>query len=315
MIVLLAGTGVLGSALAELLIRNEEQVLVISRSEPRILGVKWKQVDVYSISTITDVLGTQEFKIFIDYAIDVQGSRVDLLNLVQSRNAKYIFISTCRVLSGSWNSMDDILDSSVLPKTEYVSKKLSIEKLVLNSSVDSLIYRPYISYGVNRFSLFCLEFNDWMGLIQRGREIPFPLNHLHKNTTLNTAENVALDLYNRLSQNGVVYDSSGITITWHQVIKELGEYLLDEFDYRLSLRLLSDNDYRNLCQNYYQFDFDRIYNRSFGKSSGSVKWDNVFIKSYHSSLKPRPKLLALMDRYERRHSAILSLKYIKNRYL
>lgn len=198
-ILILGGTGAMGSHLAPLLCR-ENEVTVTSRSKRESSEVRYIQGDAHDGAFLQALLAERHWDCIVDfmhYGTAEFAARVDLL---LSAAGQYIFLSSARVYADcaapitedSPRLLDVCTDAEYLATDEYALAKARCEDILRGKVARNwTIVRPSITYSETRLQLGASEKEDWLYKALHGKPIIFSDDLAHKVTTMTYAGDVA----------------------------------------------------------------------------------------------------------------------------
>ncbi len=279
-VLILGGTGAMGTPLAEILADKNFDVHVTSRKErlstrqnlSYILGdaknndFLLKILQAHTWDAVIDfmVYGTEEFK-----------SRADML---LSGTKQYIFISSARVYSRSEvmiteqtpRLLDVCEDKEYLQTDEYALTKARQENILRDSGKNNYtIIRPSITYNDRRLQLGVLEKENIFYRVLHGRSIVFSRDIADKVTTMTWGYNVAEGIAAIIGQNEALSQIFHITEKNAYKWSEILDIYLDVLEQKLGKRprvVMTDKSTSFLCGNKYQIIYCRYFNRKFDNS-------------------------------------------------
>lgn len=275
-VLLLGGTGAMGSHLTNILSEQGNQVVVTSRSRNGTKNsVEYWQGNAKEIEFLKEVL-TQNWDAIVDFMIYSEIEFSERKDLLLNAAAQYIFLSSARVYDNSPNELlensNRLLDSSsdqeYLATSEYALSKARQEN-ILRASVKKnwTIVRPYITYSEKRLQLGTLEKENWLYRALKGRTIVFSQDVNDRITTLTYGLDVANSiarLINKPSACGEVYHiTSNCAFKWSDIIEVYLNVLEDHLGYRPKVLYQNLADFLAWNPGKYQIIYDRLFNRYF----------------------------------------------------
>ncbi len=289
-VLLLGGTGAIGSYLSDILSKNGIDVFITTRCE---------KLNCDRITYITGNALEEKFTVnlliekwdaivdFMSYDLNAFKSRVDLL--LSSTN-HYIFLSSSRVyadkkgkIKETTSRLLDVVDDKFYLRTnEYALSKARQENILIQSKYKNwTIIRPYITYGEERLQLGVLEKEEWLYRALNNRTMVFPEDLLLKKTTLTSGYDVSKAIScivaNRDEVSGEIFHiTSNISITWGEVLNIYMDELVKHFGHKPKLKLLPTKKFLKAHPAIYQMKYDRQYDRQFDntKISKYIKVEN-----------------------------------------
>lgn len=275
-VLILGGTGVMGSYLVNLLIDNKDSVYVTSRRD---MNSKFEN--------LTYILGDAHDELFLD---SVLSKRWDVIvdfmyystpefkfrsEKLLKNTKQYIYISSARVYAEydglieetSPRLIDIIKDEKFLNSNEYSLKKARQEDILSNSKFKNwTIIRPYITYGDERLQLHTLEKEDWLFRALNNKSSTLSQEVNQKVTTLTHGYDVARGIFSLLGRTEAFGEAFHIThndtILWSDVL-EVYHDVLKEHNYDLKVKVKPLNHFYHWHRFRYQILNDRLYDRKF----------------------------------------------------
>ncbi len=233
-ILLLGGTGAIGTHVVPELLRRGFSVVVTSReahiSNER--GLEYRQGNAKD-EAFLDTLLSERFDAIVDFMIwstDAFSKRCEKL---LSDTDHYVFLSSYRVYGDSGCApiteesprlLESVNDPEYLKTDEYGLAKARQED-ILNASgrKNYTIVRPSITYAGDRFQLGTMEANEFLVRALSGKTVVFPKEMLDKRAAMTWAGDVG-KMIARLVLNEAAYGetytaASAETVTWNNVLK------------------------------------------------------------------------------------------------
>lgn len=344
-ILLLGGTGAIGSHLAQKLFAQGADVFVTTRSQHNANNnINYILGNAKDIKFLKDVMNIYWDAVvdFMNYSIQELNERIDIL---LSNTGNYCFISSSRIYANCLNhpisEVSPLLlytenDKQYLASNEYGLSKAKEEELFKQSNKNNwTIFRPYIIYSENRFQLGSLEKEDWLQRVIEGKKIVIQKSLCNIYTTLTYAPDAAeimasiiLSTNTQTQVYNIVGDNT-CKMTWGEIANIYKELLENKLEREIEIEYLTDEQFKRLRRgiNYYQVSYDRAFNRIFDNSKiQSFKSEKPYIDIYSglddalSVFLKSPKFIfinqaqeALIDRFTGEYSKIVDIKGLKNK--
>lgn len=285
-ILILGGTGAMGSFLVPILASSKHEVYVTSRSnrQTNINHIHYIQGNAHDNEFLDKIL-CELYDVIIDFMVYENDELFYRLDTLLSNTKQYIFTSSCRVYADSETSITEdssrilnkCFDETYLNTDEYALRKARQEDILKNSKYTNwTIIRPYITYSNERLQLGMYEKEHWLYRALLGKTIVFSKDIAYKYTTLtfgfDVAQAISKIIGNPKSLGEIIQIVSNETLTWENVLMIYLD-VLEEITFKRPKVLWLDNASKltDILNNQYQVKYDRIYNRRF-KSS---KLDNI----------------------------------------
>ena len=288
-VLVLGGTGAIGSNLVRILSDNGVETTVTSRSyhanQSNVTYVRGNAKDNIFLRNLCANSRWDAIVDFMSYKTDEFSARLDLL---LSSSRQYVFISSSRVYADkehpiketSPRLLDVSDDSSFLATDEYALTKGRQENLLLNStSRNYTIVRPYITYDKYRLQLGVLEKEEWLFRALQGHAVVFPHEMLNRVTTMTHGYDVAMGIYKLLGKEDAIGEAYHITveqpITWSEIIDIYRQGFKEATGKELRIHLVPTEDFlRCRAENLvWQVKYDRLFDRDF-----DVTKESQFVK-------------------------------------
>ena len=189
-VLVLGGTGAIGSHLVDYLNTTEYSVVVTSRKErPSTGNINYVKGNAHDISFLKTLLDEHHLAIvnFMTYTTEEFSKVVPLL---LNATDQYIFLSSCRTFANvdglltenSPQLLDVCNDLDYLKTDNYALAKARQERTLINTGQKNwTIVRPYLTYSEQRLQLGFFEQNAWLLRAMIGKAIVFS-EDLLKNT-------------------------------------------------------------------------------------------------------------------------------------
>ena len=269
-ILLLGGTGVIGTHVVPELLQRGFSVTVTSRSahEADADGVEFRQGDAKDDVFLNGLL-SERFDAIIDfmiYSTDAFSKRVEAL---LSQTSHYIFLSSYRVYGDcgcapiteeSPRLLDSVDDPAYLKTDEYgLSKARQEDLLKASGHTNYTVVRPSITYAGDRFQLGTMEANEFLVRALNGKPVVFPQEMLSKRAAMTWAGDVGR-MIARLVLNEAAYGetytaASAETKTWNNILKIYRKLLGMQVVY------VPLSTYQSIVGRPWQIKYDRMLHR------------------------------------------------------
>lgn len=268
-VLVLGGTGAMGSHLCRLLAARGADVVCTTRRE-RVSreGVSYVVGDAKDSSFLRELLA-ERWDAIVDFMVWSTAEFSSLCAGFLAATDQYIFTSSYRVYADSPviredspRLLDVVDDSEYLATDEYALSKARCEDLLFASNSSNwTIVRPAVTYdGANgRLQLGVFESVDWLWRAINGIPVPVPGEMLSKQATMSYGCDVA-EMIVRLVGNpaalGEAFTVSGSDhMSWAEVA--------GVFDETLSFEVVPCNldDFERARGGVYQIRYDRMFNR------------------------------------------------------
>ena len=279
-VLLLGGTGAMGSHLTTLLLNKGDKVVITSRSPKNKSNelVEYRQGNAKDLNFLSDIL-REKWDAIVDFMVYSEAEFLKRVDLLLGSTKHYIFLSSARVYSDTRDAITEeaprLLDTSddydFLATDEYSLSKARQENILTSSDKKNwTIIRPYITYSEKRLQLGTLEKEGWLYRALRGRTIVFSKDMLNRLTTmtyaLDVASGIASIIYNRNSFSEIFHITSESPCTWNDILNIYLDVLNEELGYRPKVICQDLNDFYKWNPGKYQIIYDRLFDRKFNNT-------------------------------------------------
>jgi nucleoside-diphosphate-sugar epimerase len=275
-VLVLGGTGAIGSHLSVALAKKGHEVVVTSRSPRRPKNnLTYVHGDAHRDDFLTPLLvrGWQCIVDFLNYQSAAFASRVDGL---LASSEQYLFLSSSRVFAesavpiteDSARLLDVTTDRRFLESDEYAIAKARQEDLLFrHRDRNWTIIRPYITYDAYRLQLGILEKEEWLARVLRGGPILFPCPMLDCRTTMTSGRDVAQAIVAMVGEPKAYGQAFNVTSreshTWQDVLDIYVRLINDLTGDAPRVHLCDLSAFEDVFPRHYQIHCDRLFNRVF----------------------------------------------------
>lgn len=280
-ILLLGGTGAIGKNLVEILGRQDDfHVVVTSRRKYNDTGnSEYIQGDAHDIEWLLKILQEREWDAIVDFMIYTTEEFRSRLGRLLGATKQYVYISSARVYADSEgrplteNSsrlLDVCRDTVYLQTDEYALTKARQENLLIDHNRKNwTIIRPYITFNDSRLQLGVMEKEDWLIPALNNRPIVFSKDIAEHYTTMTDGYAVAKGIAAILTNPDALGEIFNIASSHSQKWLDILQWYLDAiFEIKGEKPQVYYSDIWNpsFGGRYYQWKYDRLFNRSFDNS-------------------------------------------------
>ena len=276
-ILILGGTGAMGTHLVDLLNQQGHEVTVTSRSRSDTAGhVHYQKGDAHDLRFLNPILAKERWAAIIDFMLYSTPAFEARAQLLLEATDQYVFLSSSRVYARSSTPLTEdsprllevSTDQDYLATDEYALTKARQENILFASGRSNwTIIRPYITFSSNRLQLGVLEKEDWLFRALKNRTIFFSKDINKRLTTLTYGEDVAKGILSIIAHPQALGEAFHITsstpLRWSDVL----DTYLDTLKTHNSIRpkvILADFDvFIKTHPAKYQVKYDRLYDRVF----------------------------------------------------
>lgn len=277
-ILILGGTGAMGSPLAKLLEPHNE-VWVTSRKDRVSQGnLHYVLGNAKNLDFLHDIL-QNGWDAIVDFIVRSEKELSCCIDLFLNNTKQYVYISSARVYAETEGKitedtprlLDVSEDSDFLQTNEYSLAKARAEDLLKNHSRNNYtIIRPSITYNTYRLQLGVMEKEAWLYRAMKGRSIVFSEDMKDKLTAMTYGDDVARGIASIIGKDKALGEIFHITnnrsLTWEEILT-IYKSTLERIIGR-STKVCWTKTTTNLFFKYqqYQIKYCRYFNRSFDNS-------------------------------------------------
>ena len=245
-VLILGGTGAIGSHLVHHLARGGVNCVVTSRKrrkdEPNISYVCG---NAHNTEFIQLLLGERIWDAIVDFMSYSTEEFKSRYQLYLSSTKQYLYLSSSRVYAESVGHLTEssprLLDvckeESYLATDEYALKKARQEDILRNSGYANwTVIRPYVTFSEERLQLSPLEKECWLYRAIHGRTIVFSKDLAEKTTTLTYGQDVARGIVSLIGKEKAKGNAYHITVSETHKWSEILQAYLDAFEKKIGKR-------------------------------------------------------------------------------
>lgn len=277
-ILLLGGTGVIGSYLVHMLNNKNIETYVTSRSKQNDFGsIHYIHGNAKNHAFLKDIC-EKKWSAIIDFMSYKTNEFSRRLNILLDSTNQYVFVSSARVYSNeehpikesSPRLLDNSDDTVFLTTDEYSLTKARQENLLFKSGKNNYtIIRPCITFGNERLQLGVMEKEEWLYRALQGRTIVFCKDIADRITTMTIGYDISLLFFNIIGKQNAIGEVFHFTSPHHRTWSEI--YAIYEETLTLLLKkcpqikMVSLKDFLH-CRSKslkYQVIYDRVYDRDY----------------------------------------------------
>ncbi len=273
-ILILGGTGAIGTYLVNELKNTDYDVYITSRSphqnENNIHYIIGNAKNKFFLQDIFK----QNFDCIVDFMAYKTFEFIDRYKDMLSSTKQYIFVSSYRVYAdnglnplneNSPKLLDVATDETFLSSDDYSLEKARQEQILYDSKFKNYtIIRPSITFSQHRFQLGTIEADIIIHRTLKNKPIIFPTEMLDKYAAVSWAGNTG-KMIKSLILNPETYTqaynvSSAEKLTWRDIIGLYNKYI------GLKIYEVDLNTYIKIMKGPYQVKYDRMFNRIMDNS-------------------------------------------------
>lgn len=351
-ILLLGGTGAMGSHLSEIINNDKGNDIVITSRKTRVSkgNISYVVGNAHDKSFLDSLLN-KKWDVIVDFMVyNTDEFKLRVKDMLDSCN-QYVFLSSSRVYANSNSAitedssrlLDVTNDSEYLATDEYALTKARQENVLKESGrTNWTIIRPYITFAENRLQLGVLELEDWLYRALLGHTIVFSEDIAQHFTTLTYGYDVARGIAAVMGNEKACGRAFHITVSNPMKWEEILEIYIDEIEKltgnRPKVMMVKEHPYIKDKSRVYQVIYDRRFDRRFDNSAIREFIDTSSFLSTYAGLRKSLKSFISMNkeckfnlnashegRYDRITNETMSLiyfngikpklNYIINRYI
>ena len=278
-VLILGGTGAMGTHLVDNLIQNDVDTFVTTRSY-RISkrNLHYIQGNAKELIFLEKILN-EHWDAVVDFMVYKTEDFRKRYNLLLSSTSQYFFLSSARVYAdlnqpiteNSARLLDVSEDIEYLSTDEYALAKARQEDILINSGkINWTIIRPYITYNEERLQLGVLEKEDWLYRALHGRTIVFSKEIASKLTTMTYGLDVSRAIItligNQKALGNIFHITTKECYTWDKITDVYFAAIEDTLGFKPKVLLQNTDSFFELYPSKYQIKYDRLFNRQFDNS-------------------------------------------------
>jgi nucleoside-diphosphate-sugar epimerase len=292
-VLVLGGTGAMGTHLVRLLSEKKIETFVTSRKTRQSANnIKYIQGNVHDIAFLENIL-RGHWDAIVDFMVYSTPSFKQCVNLLLNATNQYIFLSSARVYANveqiitenSPRLLDNSDNEEYLKTDEYALAKARQEDILRKSGHKNwTIIRPYITYSKNRLQFGVLEKEEWLYRVLHRKSIVFSMDIWSKKTTVTYGLDVAKGILSIIGNAKTMGETFQITQnkeeckTWGEIYEKIYMPVLETYlGYKPKVLLLNNEKFIQILPfRKYQIMYDRLFERSFdnAKIAKYVDTDN-----------------------------------------
>lgn len=270
-ILILGGTGAMGSHVCRLLAKEGHSVLCTTRQyrhseNPNIQYISGNARE----KSFLDGLLVHHWDAIIDFMVWSTADFKERYQAFLAVTDQYVFLSSYRVYANSSvitedspRLLDVVDDKEYLETDEYALSKARCENLLFESKTNNwTIVRPAITYdgSVGRLQLAVLEASAWLWRALNGIAVPLPEEMLSKQATMTWGFDVATMIAGLTGKPQALGEAFTVATSEHKSWKEI----IEIYQRRLPELQVIPCDLRAFEKargGIYQIRYDRMFNR------------------------------------------------------
>lgn len=281
-ILLLGGTGAMGSHLAQLLSLRGDNITVTSRKKRQdTKNIHYVIGNAHDVNFLSTLLQRGNWDAIIDFMIYSTEEFESRIKRILLSTKQYVFISSARVY-GPTNEgelitentprlLDCSTDKEYLRTNEYALAKARQENILLQSGrTNYTIIRPYITFSETRIQLGVYEKESWLSRALYGLPIVFSQDIATHYTTLTYGKDVSKGIMgiidNPKAYGEAFHITSAESIRWEDVLRLYVNVIEKETGNRPSVVMTDRCINLDSKTMQYQVKYCRLFDRRFDNS-------------------------------------------------
>lgn len=271
-ILILGGTGVMGTYLVDLLDRDNYSLFITTRkSLSDKNNIHYIQGNAHDLKFVKPLVESKKWHAIIDFMNYSTAEFENKHEIFLNNTDQYIFLSSARVYSGCSNPIteessrliDSTTDVEYLKTDDYSLAKAREENILFSFKEKNwTIIRPYMSYYKYKLDLGYFAKELWLYRILHNRKIWFPKDVASKYTTLTSGYDVAKGIISIIGKDEakgeVFHITENNSYKWQDIIN-IYKKVLGSKGYEFNVIYLD----KPSIQSEYIYKYDRVYNRIF----------------------------------------------------
>ena len=278
-ILILGGTGAMGTYLCKSLDDGYNSITVTSRKEhvSDSPNLKYIRGNAKEISFITELLASEKYDVIIDFMNYNTYEFKERYKIFLKQTSQYIFISSARVYAesdfplteDSPRLLDICQDQEYLSTDEYALSKARQENMLINSlSKNYTIVRPSLTYSSERLQFAISEKEEWLYRALHDRSVVFPKDMVNIKTTMAWGGDVAGAISklvgNEKAFGEIVHIAGRTSNTWDEIFDIYQNVFKDKTGKEIKVFMPEDSlEVGQTLGRFYQIKYARRINRSF----------------------------------------------------
>ena len=273
---LIAGTGTMGVHVTRLLMHDDYECWVTSRSKHEDKEkLHYIQGNPHDITFLKKIILLHHWETIVDFTYYSVTEISTIYNLLLLNTDLYVFLSSARVYA-DYNGfihedcprlLDVCNDTDYIKSDEYAIAKAKEEDFFITGEQNNwIIVRPYITYGENTFQLSPIRKEFWLTRALKKKKIYFAKELANKVTTFtygyDVARSIVALIHNKTSWGGIYNITNYESLEWAEILTIYLNTLELYIGKRPSI-YMEDKWNPLMTGTYDQVKYDRLYNRRF----------------------------------------------------
>lgn len=275
-ILVLGGTGAMGTHLVDLLAARGDTVTVTSRRNRSNKGFVNFAIGNAKDQIFIQSLLAERWDAIVDFMVYSTAEFEGRVDRLLEATSHYLYLSSARVYADSEipitedtpRLLDVCTDNRYLSTDEYALAKARQEDILFQSIHKNwTIVRPYITYSADRLQLGVLEKEDWLYRALHGRTMVLSAEIHEKTTTLtygaDVASGMAALVCNPKAYSEAFHITASPSVSWSQVLDTYLSVLESHAGKRPIVSWQELPEFTRWRKGKYQIIYDRLYHRRF----------------------------------------------------
>jgi nucleoside-diphosphate-sugar epimerase len=275
-ILILGGTGAMGTHLVEITTAAGMEVHVTSRTQiESTRSVHYICGNAQDDAFIQQILA-RKWDAIVDFMVYSTASFTKRFEQILDATQQYFYLSSARVYADSRKPITEnsprllevSQDKEFLATDEYALAKARQENILMQSGRKNwTIVRPYITYACERLQLGVLEKEGWLYRVLQGRSLVFSGDIKERLTTMTSGIDVAKAIASLIGKTEALSEVFHVTASrpyeWNQILSIYLDVLEEHLRKRPRERSVKIAEFLSFHKAKYQVTHDRLFNRVF----------------------------------------------------
>ncbi len=277
-ILLMGGTGAMGSHLVKILENGSHNIYVTTRREKKNSNnINYIKGNAHDVDFMDTLLGNKRYDVIVDFMVYSTTEFKNRIALLLDGCNHYFYISSARVYENAHGTpitettsrlLDESKDEEYLKTDEYALKKARQEDFLKNSGRNNwTIIRPYITFDENRLQLGAYEKEQWAYRPLMGLPIVFSKDIAKYYTTMTYGGDVAKAIAQLITNPNAKGETINVTtnerFTWKEILDIYIEVFKEETGVAPQITLTEKSSKLRFKDMRYQVKYCRCTHRIF----------------------------------------------------
>lgn len=277
-VLLLGGTGAMGTFLVDILAKSKINCVVTSRSKKNSCNyVTYICGNAKDDKFLFPLLESRHWSSIIDFMSYSTEEFANRFQTLLKCTDQYVYLSSSRVYANSETPLkessprllDSCSDKEYLSTDEYALSKARQENLLLSSCLKNwTIIRPYITFSDARLQLSCLEKEYWLKRVLDNKTIVFSKDLANKTTTFtcgnDVAKGIAAIIGKKEALGEIFHITNNKSYKWADFLQVYTSILEQYCGHKASIIYV--DKWSDYYSGKWQIIYDRLYDRTFDNS-------------------------------------------------